>query len=176
VQDEALTVREAEADAPLLPADLVAFDLEARALRLVDVERLDVRALVRDQVGRVIRVLLRDRHEAVVLDPDDFAAVEVVDRDDTFDWVRIGVVAGVARRPREGARQPARAVLLEAEVAVGPAVDEDERHVREAAFGQRGDVVRVLPDRLGRFEELGAGHARLDARDLLAGDERALRE
>ena len=28
--------------------------------------------------------------------PDDFAAVEVVDRDDTFDWVRIGVVAGVA--------------------------------------------------------------------------------
>ena len=44
VQDQAFARREADPEAPLLPADLVSVDREARPLRLVDLDGLQVGA------------------------------------------------------------------------------------------------------------------------------------
>ena len=53
MQGEPLALVEADAEAPLLPAHAPAVDLEARALRLGDVDRLE-RGPRRADLGRVV--------------------------------------------------------------------------------------------------------------------------
>src|SRR5215210_2559206 len=71
VEDETFARGEAYSEAPLLPADLVPVYLEAWAVGLGDLQRLEAGA-----GGPVVRLvgprLLGDRDDAVVLHPDDF--------------------------------------------------------------------------------------------------------
>ncbi len=80
MQHQALARREADAKAPFLPVDLPAIDLEARALRLFDMQRLDVGARIFDFMRAVIPLLARDRHDRVCVREVDDLAADQVDR------------------------------------------------------------------------------------------------
>jgi hypothetical protein len=70
---------EADDEAPFLPAHLVAVDLEARPLRLGDLQRLDVGAEIGTRVGGVVPLLRRQRPVAVFLDADHLHRVQIDD-------------------------------------------------------------------------------------------------
>ncbi len=82
---------EGDAHAPFLPAQLVAIEFEADALRLGDLEWLEVVAQRRLGLGVVADVGGRDRRVALVKDLEDALFVEVDKRDDAFDGAGVGV-------------------------------------------------------------------------------------
>jgi hypothetical protein len=94
----------------------VPVDLEARPLRLVDVERLDVGALVRHERSGVVRVVRRQRHDAVVLDRDHLHLVQVHDRDQVGHRAGVAVVIGAAPDPGQRAHETAALFTLDTEV------------------------------------------------------------
>ena len=94
VQDEAFAGGEAEAKPPALPADLPAVDLEARSVRLSDLERLEVIPQRPDAIGGVGARARRHRHHAQVLDPHDRHLVEIHDGVEPVDGLGVGVVIG----------------------------------------------------------------------------------
>jgi hypothetical protein len=186
VEGQALLGVEADPQAPLLPAHLVAVDREARALGLRDLDGLDVVAqageaghvvLARHQVRRVVAGLRRDRDDAVVDDADDLHRVEVDLGDEPLDRARIAVLAGLGAHPRERAAEaPLRRVVLGAGVRGGPRVEHREREVLDAALAHRLLPALVLEhDLLGRHELLFADR-RLDAGAPLGADDLAVGE
>src|SRR5207248_793590 len=94
---------EADDEAPLLPAHLIAIHSEAGPFRLRDVDGLDVLALVVDAVGGVVAIDGWQRPMAVFLDADDFHLVEIDDGPQAFDGPDVAVVGRVfadeAERP-----------------------------------------------------------------------------
>ena len=132
----------------------------------MDLERLDVRPLVRDQRRCVVRIAFRQRDQAMVLNSDDLHRIEVHDCYDAFDGPRIGVVVLAGAHPGEGSRQPQGVILGEAKIAVRPAVDCDQRHVADAAPGECRTERRVLLDRLDRLLQFRDRHSWLNAGDV----------
>ena len=102
VQDEALAHRPAGAERPALPADQVALDREAGALRLHDLDRPHALALGPGHARAVLARLGRDRHDAVVVDADDLAPVEVDERDDPLDRLPVGTRLRARRASTRG--------------------------------------------------------------------------
>ena len=107
VQDEAFPHRPAGAERPALPADQVAVDREAGALRLHDLDRAHVGALRPGQAGAILADLGRDGHDAVVVDADDLAPVQVDERDDALDRPSVRIALGRWPHPDEPAADPA---------------------------------------------------------------------
>ncbi len=162
VQRQSLAGVEADDEAPLLPGDLIAVDLEARSLGLDDLQRLDVLARCGNPVGGVVRLARWDRPAAVLLDADDVHGVEVHDGPQSLDRADVAVVGRVGAEEAERPGEPHGAVLLGAVVAGAPDVDHDEAGVLDA---------RELLE--GRLEH-GAGQDGLLALDLLVDRHRRL--
>src|SRR5262249_42729718 len=129
VEDEPLPRREADAQAPLLPADLVALDREARALGLRDLDRPEI--VARGARARtVLAATGRDRDGAVVDDLEHLAAVEVDEPDDALDRPRVAVAVRVRADPRERAAEAAPLVRVVAPRPGRDRVDADKVEVR----------------------------------------------
>ena len=77
MQHQAFARIEADAKPPLLPANLVAFDDEARAGRLHDLQWLHVVAEGGSIARRIIAVLHRHVGHAIVVDAQNFRPVQV---------------------------------------------------------------------------------------------------
>ena len=112
VEHQALARGEADPHPPLLPAQLVAVELEARALRLADLDRLEVRRGVPDRLRRCSWRPRRQRHDAAVLDRDHLHRVQVDDGDQVGDRPGVAVVAAGPARPRSARGQPAALLVL----------------------------------------------------------------
>ncbi len=164
VQDHALAVVEADAQRPLLPADVIAVDGERRPLRLGDLERLEVLAQL--QAGHEVGDVLAHRARLVdavdVLDLEQLHPVEVDDEVQSGDRVGVRARAVLAAVPDVGPADAAAAMRLGHEVrAVRPGVDQHAVEVGDPAVRERLDHARVLPQRGVALVELVDGHVRL---------------
>ncbi len=164
VEHEALAGREADPHPPALPAQLVARELEARPLRLADLDRLEPGARAR-RLRRVVGVLGRQRDDPAVLHRDHRHRVQVHDRQQVGHRPRVAIVLRVPPHPRERAHQPPPLVLREAEVARRPAVHHGEAQIGDPAPAHGFLPARVGADRRLAIHELvqhdgglGAGH------------------
>ena len=140
VQDHALAVVEADAQRPLLPAQQVPVERERGALRLADLERLEV--VAQPQAGHEARDVLAHRVRLVdavrVLDLEQLHAVEVDDEVQPGDRVRVRAGAVLAAVPDVGPAEPAVVVGLRQQVrAVRPGVDQDAVGVGDPARRER---------------------------------------
>ena len=110
MQHEAFARGEADPQPPLLPAQLVARQREARPLRLGDLDRLEVRPPA-SRRGVVVGRLGGDADDAVILDLEHLARVEIDDADEVVDRVRVRVVARVRAHVYQRTHEPAPAVV-----------------------------------------------------------------
>ena len=143
-----------------MPPDGLAFHREAHAVGLLDVDRAQMAAGLRDELAVVVVVGLRHRRDAVVVDPDDLHPLDVDDRVEALDRVGVEVVVRARLDPAEGVAEMPAFLALDAEIAGRPRVDADQRHVGDAA------------PRAGLDEGRVALHGRLDLEELLELDHR----
>jgi hypothetical protein len=175
VDHEALARRESEPHPPLLPAQLVIAELEARALRLMDLDGLEIGAGA-GHVGRVVRVLRRQRHDAAVLDLQDLHRVQVDDGEEIGDGPRVAVVVGMAPHPRQRAHEPPAFVVGESEVAGRPRVHHRETEIRHPATAHGLLPSGIGADRGRALGELVEHDGRLHAGHVLPGHDAPLRQ
>ena len=163
VQRQPLAGVEADHHRPVVPVDPPPRHREGDAVRLGDVDRLEVvaRGLVR--VGRVVAVRLRHRDDAVIVDAQDLHLLDVDDCVDAFDRVGVEVVFGMRADPGEGVADMLARLLRPAIAAGRPWVDADQLQIGDAALGAGGDEVGVLL------------HLGLDREELLGHDHRPRR-
>ena len=173
VDHEALAGREADPQPPLLPRQLMASKLEARAFRLVNLDRLEAGALARRR-RRVVGVLRGQRHDATVLDREHLHLVEVHDRHHVGDRPGIAIVVGTAPHPRERANEPAAFVLGKSEVARRPRVHHRQIEVGHAALLHRRLPAGVRTNRRLALDELVEHERGLHAGHVLPGEHAAL--
>ena len=172
VQDEALAVVEAEPHRPVLPAQLVAIQRERGAIRLADLERLDVVAQLQagDELRRVLAHHRRRRGVGgmpIVLELEQLHRVEVDDRVQARERVGVWIAVGRGAMPDVGpADPPVRVLRRRDRRAVGPYVDQHQIHIGHAALGERLDHRRVPAQHLVGLVVIGDGHRR-----VLAGRE-----
>ena len=145
MQNQSLARIEADAEAPFLPANLVALDDEARAGRLHDLQRLDVVAESGAIACRVVAVLHRDVGLAIIVDAQNLGPVEIDHGAKPLDRMGIAVVVLLAPVPAEGVREPPALLVRQAVIAGRPGVDLDVVDVGDAAFGQRRPKARIGP-------------------------------
>ena len=149
VEHEALAGREADVHAPALPRQHAAVEREARPLGLRDLERARCRrAAARAARDVEVAALGRDRHDAVVVDPQHLEPVEVDERDHAVDRVRPLAVAGLRLDERDAAREPLPGLLGR------------RRSARPARRRPGSASKSVMPRRRHRRLELGVGAAR----------------
>ena len=164
VQDETLALVEADAQTPLLPAHLPAVDLEARALGLDDLERTQVVAQRTHCVGGVVPGRPRDGHLAVILDPDHLHRLQVDDRMETPDGMRVGIVVAVMADPHGSPGEPQVTLLLRCKVTERPELDVEEIEILDAACGESVPEGRVGLHGRDALLDLGEDHWRLHTR------------
>ena len=171
IEDESLAHVEADADVPLLPAHEVALDREARPLRLHDAEWFHVAAqtLLAGDHG----LFRRDRHRAEIIDPDHRAAPQVDHRVQVGDGPAIGVAAVGIHQPAVAIGDALARLAREAEMSGGPGLHQHLVHVGDAARGAGGDEAGIGACDAPAFQELVAHDARLYARHMAPGFERA---
>ena len=155
VQDQALDRVHRDPHLPVLPTDLTAVDVKARAVGLGDLEGLEVGAVL-DAIGVVVARLGGDRHDAVVLD-DGGAVVGVDEGHEALDRVGVVVVVGVLVQEGDRSPDPARWHLRWVDTRQ-PRLDVHERQVVDASLGERGQVGLVLEEDA------------VDVGDVLTGD------
>ena len=184
MQHQAFARREADPKAPFLPVDLPAVDLEARALRLLDMQRLDVGARVLDFMRAVIALLARDRHDRIgVREVDDLAADQVDDGDHALDRMGVAVILKVLAEKADSAHDAGAALELKIEEARGERIDLDQLDI---LVGEPAPDHRRAPARIGlhhglALEEFLQHHRRLPigrlaVRNDLARDDLIARE
>src|SRR5262245_420497 len=106
MQHQALARGKADAEPPVLPADLVAFDDEARPFFLDDFQRLRRILPYLDVLASPVPRLRRQGHNAVVLDANDRHRVKVDNRDHAFERPGESVVPRLTSDEAEGSQQP----------------------------------------------------------------------
>ena len=133
VDDRSFAIVEPEPHRPVLPLQLGAVDGERRALRLGDVQRLEVRAHLRAPDGRgVFGVNGGTPVVVVVLDLEQLEGVHVHQQLQTGDGMGIRVAVGRLPRPEVAPPETPVPVLLRHEgFSVGPHVDQHQTHVGE---------------------------------------------
>ena len=144
VENEALVRVERHAERPARPADVVAVDDEARALRLHDLQRFEVGAHRPDVGGQVRPRVGGHGDDAEVDDLEHLARALVEERDHTFDRLGVAVVGVLVPQVRDAPGDPTPGLVLGTERARGPGVDLHEVEVLDAPAAQRGLPVRVL--------------------------------
>ena len=145
VQDQALAHVVADAQRPLLPGDHVAVEGEARALRLLDDDRLLRGALRTERSWNVVvGSLLGDGHSAGVDHIRDDAASDIDECDEAVDRVR----PGHRRRRRlvvaEYTSHPSALFALDRETPGREAGERDCARIVDTAGGQRGAPALVV--------------------------------
>ena len=148
VEHEPLPGREAEPEPPLLPAKLVACQLEARTVRLLDLERLEIRARA-DTLGPVFTVVRRQRDGGAIVDAEHLHAIEIHERDEPLDRTRVARSSRL--RAHEGQRADetaAELVLRVTPVPRGDCVDAYELEIGDPPSSQRAPVAGVSLQRL----------------------------
>ena len=139
-----------------MPPHQSAADGEARAFRLADLQRLEIRSQRTDIVETVVGVPGRDRHHAVILDPNDLHVMQIEDDDHVLDRVGVAVVVvGTGADPDNATRQAASLkiglVLVDPE---WPGIDPDEVHVCILTAMHRGLESWILAHDLFAGEDL----------------------
>ncbi len=176
VQDEALVRIEADPERPLRPAHVVPVDLEARAVGLHDLERLQVVAQRSDGVGQVVPAVLRHRHHAEVDDLEHRARAGVEEREDALDRLRVPVVGRLGAEVGDAAADAAAILVRRVERSRGPRVDLHLVEVFDAATPHRRLPVGILLDaddggeRLTEQERRAHARVHRPRRDLSRGD------
>src|SRR5262249_1656316 len=99
VEHQPLARVEADPQGPLLPLNFLPRDGEARTLWLPDLQRLEVGARLLEVVPRPVAGLGRQGDDSIILDPEDFLAVEAHDGDDSLQGARVAVVARLGADP-----------------------------------------------------------------------------
>jgi len=145
VQDQSLAWGKAHPEPPALPADLPAANVEARALGLGDLERLQVVAQRADAVGRVGAGPGRHRYHAQVLHPHHRHVVVVDDGVKAMDGLGVGVVVRLFAMEQQSPHQPAVRLLRGRERADAPRLDVHRGGIGDAATFEPGDDLRVGP-------------------------------
>ncbi len=123
VEDEPLQWVHADTQRPLLPADQVALHLEARALGLRDLERLEVGAQRSVVLGVIAAGLGWERHDAQVEHLEYLAAAHVHEGEQPLERPRVAVVLLRLAQVGEAARDAPALLVGEPERAGGPGVD-----------------------------------------------------
>ena len=162
VEHESLDGVHRQAHAPALPAQLVALQLEARPLRLVDVQRAEVAADGTDAgcLGIEAAGIVGDGDVAVVDELHDLVAGPVPDGDEALHGPGPRLVERAAPHVEHGAAEaPALMVVGPVEPARRPRLDVDLGAVGHAPPCQRGHDVGMPAGCLG-FEELLEHEAR----------------
>ncbi|CAB4892011.1 unannotated protein [freshwater metagenome] len=176
VQRHALAVVEPHAQRPVLPRQLVAVQLERRAVRLGDLERLQRRTAagvadaLRNMAGHVLAHDLRPLDAVGVLDFEQFHRVGVDDAVEAAHRprVRIGTLCGFD--PRVGPAQASTLVLLgRHRLAVRPGVHEHQIEIGDPAIGKRGNHIGVCTQRRVGLFPLVDGEVGLHVRDVGPG-------
>ena len=156
VQRQALTGVEPDPHRPVLPADRVAVDGEARPLGLGDLDRLEALAQ-RPAHRRVVVVARCRRHRQVLLvDQLEDDALDQVDVGrDAVDRVRPGQVGVVLLHEGQHPHHPPADLVLEAVAAGGQRAGPELADVGQPAPGHRGPPALVgVHDLLGPREVL----------------------
>ncbi len=155
VEGEAVGGVHRHPEAPFLPRDLVAVDLEAHALGLHDVEGLEVVAHRSDRLGVVVAAPLGERHRLGVDEVDHRPFGEVDGRHHTLDRVGVAVVGLVVAHVGDHSAHPLpRPVVVEVPGRPGIALhgievlDAPTPHGRSPTF-----VLLDDEDRLEQFLE-----------------------
>ena len=144
VEDEPFVRFEGDAHRPPLPAQHVAFDREARALGLGDLDRFEV-VTPRFGIGRLITTTTgRNGDGAVIDDIEHLTAAEIDERDDSFDRSRVLIVVRIVAQIRDCPTEPPAVLFGQPEAPGRPSVDLDLGEVIDAAQAHR-----LLPTRVG---------------------------
>ncbi len=162
---------------PVLPANRIALDLEARPLGLDDLQGLDAGALRRDALGRIIAGQRRQIAMGKLVDLHHLHRVQIDHRPDALDRPGIAVVARVAAQKAERPGQPP-AHLVGIAIKTGrPDVDHHQRRVvgAEMLFEQCAEFLTV-DHRLLALDLLVDRHRRLHAGNVPARDNTGLAE
>jgi hypothetical protein len=144
LQHEPLARREPHTEFPPLPRDLPAVDLVARSLGLRNLERFQVIAILAEEAPVVIALRFRHRNCSGVLDLDDFLSIEIHQRIQILDRVRVLHVVRFFAKIERRASDPVTGILVRTEVTDRPGIDADEVAIAqvESALAQRiGDLV-----------------------------------
>ena len=118
---------------PLLPADQVALHLEARALRLGDLQRFEVAPERPVVLGVVAARLGRERHDAEVDDLEHLATPHVDVGHETLEGAGVAVVLLRLAQIGQAARDATVLLVGQAERAGRPGIDLHEGAVDDAA-------------------------------------------
>ena len=172
VQGQPLAGVEPDHEGPVLPADVVTLDLEARPLGLADLQRLEAVADVFDARRGIVPRPGRERPLAIFLDPDDLHRVEVDHRPEPLDRADVAVVGRVGPDEAEGPGEASGRVLGRPVVPRAPDVDHHERRVVDP--GVRLELRQELgapQDGPLALDLLVDRHRRLDAGDVLPAQE-----
>ena len=167
VEHEPLPGRKPEAHVPLLPGNVPAVHGEAGALRLGDVDGLQVLSELVDEVLRVVAVIRGQWDDAVIYDAKDFHLVEVYHGDDPLDGTGVAVVVGAGAEPAEGIGQPHPLFALDPVIPRRPRVHHHQVNVGNAALRQGLLERRIFLYGLLTFVEFVQHDLGLDAGDVL---------
>ena len=175
MEDESLVWFETDAHRPPLPAQPVALEGEAGAVRLGDLDRSEVVA-PRSRVGRVVAAAGDGNGgPAVIDDVEDLAAAEVHESDHSFDRSRVLVVPGIVPEIRDRPTEASTALFGQTEAPGRPGVHLDLGEVVDPPASHRLLPPGVGPDGLGREPALLDQHCRThpvhlgDGQDLTTG-------
>jgi hypothetical protein len=170
VQDQPLPVVEPDPHLPVLPPQSPAAERKRHAVRLADLQRLDLAQRHREERWQVLAHHLGRLGVEGVLQFEQLHPVDVDDRMQPGDAVRVRVGVRAAAVPHVGPADPQAAVAVGNERgAVGPDVGQHQRHVGDPATGQRVDQQRVGAQHLVALVPLVDGHVRLHAGQVLPG-------
>ena len=163
--DEAGALVGPQVKAPVLPAHLVAVEVEADPFGTVDLERSGDVPRILERGSVEVGVGGRDGRHAVVDDLEHLAAVHVDEGGQPLDLPR-PTVPGLSRLGTPDVPEPAVLLLLGAEVAGRDRGAVQEGVVGDAALLEAGDEVGVLEHLVDRGAELGEAPVRLRAGEL----------
>ena len=167
MQDEAFAGGEAETNPPALPADLPAVDLEARSVRLDDLERFEVIPQRPDAIGGVGARARRQRHHAQVLDPHYSHGVEIHDGVESVDGLGVRVIIGPLAIEQQRPSDPASGLRGIGERADPPGLDQHPLGDGDATPLEARQNPRVSPG-----HELALGVLRQRHRGVHVGTDR----
>ena len=163
MQHQPLAGIEADAEAPFLPAHLVALDDEARAGRLDDFQRFHVIAEDAAIASGIVAVEHRHVGHAIVVNTQNLGAIEIDHGAQSLDGMGIAVVVLLAAVPTESVRQPPALLVRQPIVAGRPGIDLDILDVDNAAPGQCRAKAGIGPGHLAHQRDVVDQDPRPDA-------------
>jgi len=167
VQHQPFAGVEANAQIPLLPADVVSVDLEAGSIGLGDVQGFDVLAQCGLELGLVLARVGGHGHNPQVFDANHRHFVEIYHGDQPVDGAGVEVAVGGGTQVADAAGEADAHFILKAKVARCPGIDHHQIQVADAALFQGSDEVGVLLDHRFAVRQLICHDVGLHTGDML---------